>query len=294
MLQKTSLATKNTMDTTVLIFFFGQVWWNHLSAEIKVSANSSSPTYLYSTQKSGDLIQNERRKATSASPSSVKPWATAYQEPQLHDRHLIAAIIIGVILMSMIIVIVGIFLLKRWRHTDTSVPHWAGRSPFADGDIPDVTTNKEPVHGIKRSSVLSLLPWKFNKDTQLLESDERQLSDSRASLDALPSCGAEKIVGQSSPIVSSNSISSTSMQTSDCARPSNLSDVPLQSAIPEPLDLPPPPNWLQGVNEDLCPISNKSHLLEKNAEAQCSVAPDLIHQNLGEESLLPLPPEDLI
>ncbi|KAJ6657891.1 hypothetical protein lerEdw1_001811 [Lerista edwardsae] len=280
------------MDTIVLIFFFGQLWWNHLSAEIKVPANSSSPTYLYSTHKSGVLIQNERRKTTPAPPSSVKPWATEYQELPDHDGHLIAAVIIGVILMSMIIVIVGIFLWKRWRRTDTSVPHWAGRSPFADGDIADVTTNKEPVHGIKRSSVLSLLPWKFNKDTQLLESDEGQLSESRASLDALPSCGAEETVGQSSPIANNNSISSTSMQTSVCTSPSNLSDI--QSAIPEPLDLPPPPNWLQGVNEDLCPISNESHLLEKNADAQCSVAPGLIHQNLGEESLLPPPPEDFI
>ncbi|XP_061460856.1 protein EVI2B isoform X2 [Rhineura floridana] len=286
----------------VPVFFYGQLWWNLLSAEIKGPGNSpppalitttvvagpgkNPPTYSYQTIKPGVFDKYERQ--TSSSQNAQVPVA---EDPKPHNGHLIVAVVIGVILIVMIATIVGIFLWRRWKKSASSVPHWAGRSPFADGDVLDVTADKEPGQGTKRTSVLSLLPWRFNKETQLLENVEGELPESKESLDVLPKCAAEERETESSHTLT---VYSASMQAPVSEGPSSLINIPLQPDGTEPLDLPPPPNWLGGVNGDLCPKQTESLSLEPNAEIQHSGSLDLSHQIPGEGLLLPPPPEDFL
>ncbi|XP_042298736.1 protein EVI2B isoform X2 [Sceloporus undulatus] len=291
------------VNPAVFIFFYGQMWWNHVSAETQGPANFSSPTmlptvattvgdteitsqtYLTQTRKLGDSIKNNRPLST------AKPQHPITEEPKSHNEHIIAAVVIGVILIVMIVVIVSIFLWRRWKTADLPLPHWAGRSPFADGDLPEIATDKEVANGLKRVSVLSLLPWKFNKETQLLEPAEGSLSESKQNLDALSRCDTEET--ESSPTVTGNSVSSTSEQTAISGEPGSLVEVPLQAHSPEPLDLPPPPSWIGGTTGDLCPGPSESFSPEPNAEIQCPV-PDVSYQNPSETLLLPPPPDELL
>ncbi|XP_028563651.2 protein EVI2B [Podarcis muralis] len=275
----------------VLVFFYGQLWWNvsttlPITTTAVVGTGGKNPIQSYETSEPGDPVKFNQQTPT------TQPQVPAAEDPKPHDGgHFIAAVVIGVILTVMIVIIVGIFLWRRWRRSATPVPHWAGRSPFADGEVPDTTADKEPSQDTRRTSVLSFLPWKFNKDTQLLENAQGQLSESSQGPDVPPICGAEESGMQSS---STATASSASMQTAISEEPCSLIDVPLQSDSPEPLDLPPPPNWLDGANEDLCPKQTESLSLEPIAEIQGSGSLVLSHQIPGEELLLPPPPEDLL
>ncbi|XP_063002634.1 protein EVI2B [Elgaria multicarinata webbii] len=282
------------MDTPpiVLVFFYGQLWWNYVSANPTPPnprpAVIGPPARLQQTSTSGDPVKDGRQTPT------TKPGLPPGEEPKPYDGHTIAAVLIGVILTVMIIVIVGIFLWRRWRKASSSpLPHWAGRSPFADGDIPDVGAEKEPAPGVKRTSVLSLLPWKFNKDTQLLESVGGEASEPEQNLEASSKCGAEETGKRSSLATTGNSVSSTSLETGVSEGSSILTHVPLQADDPDPLELPPPPNWLGEVNGDLSPNHPETLSVQASTENQCAVPVDqLSSQNPGEAMLLPPPPED--
>ncbi|XP_060115552.1 protein EVI2B [Heteronotia binoei] len=283
----------------VLIYFYGQLWCSPLSAEIKGLSNSSLPatfqtpttvridpmtqpfSYSPPPSKHRDPAKNEGLPVTSATP-----MVTTEQGKKLHDGHLIGAVLVGIILMTMIVAIVGIFLWKRLRRRGSVDPHWAGRSPFADGDMLEITTDKDPMQSSKRASVLSVLPWKFNKNTLLLENAEGQLSEPGQSLDDPSANGADKRNSQSSYTATENSISSSaSLQTPISDGPGSLTDIPLQSddLLPEPADLPPPPSWTGESSKDLCPNTG-SLPLQSPEETLCSVPPNC--------SLLPPPPEE--
>lgn len=215
--------------------------------------------------------------------TALTPPGTGPKDHKPHDEHVITAVLIGVILIGMVIALLGIFLWKRRKRTAAVDPHWAGRSPFADGDLPDVTADGEPAaHGLKRASVLSLLPWKFNKNTQLLENIEGQLTESKQNLDDASQHGTEESNNQ----LTDNS-ANASMQTSVSDEPISLPDVlsPPGDPLPEPLDLPPPPNWLSGVDEDLASNEAGPLALESKAESPPALSP----QNPGDTSS-PLPP----
>lgn len=292
----------------VLIFFYGQLWCSPLSAEIKWPPNSSFPATFQTpttvsigpttqpfrssspTSKHGDPARNEGLPVSTAIPT-----ATTGQENKFHDGHLIGAVLVGIILMAMIVAIVCIFLWKRLRRTGSVDPHWAGRSPFADGDVLEITADKEPVQSSKRASVLSHLPWKFNKNTLLLENAEGQPSEQGQNLDDPSLVGADKRDSQSSPTATENSASSsTSLQTPISDGPGSLTDIPLQSndLLPDPADLPPLHGWISEVSQDVCPNSTGSLPLQSPVETLSLVPPDFSCKDPGEASLLPPPPEE--
>nr|XP_060613043.1 protein EVI2B [Anolis sagrei ordinatus] len=292
------MTTMNT-NPTVLIFFCGQIWWNPIFAETKGAANSSSPaplptvrvtevdtistTQIHSSQTRGSTKNNRPL-------STAKPRQPITEGPKSHNEHVLTAVVIGVTLIIMIAVIVGIFLWRRWRKAALPLPHWAGRSPFADGDVPEVATDKEVANGLKRVSVLSLLPWKFNKETQLLENADGPLSESRQDLDTASRCDTE----ESGPTATGNSGSSASEQTAVSEEPSDMVDVPLQAYSPEPLNLPPPPNWLGGLNGDLGPTQAEPVSLDPYAEIHHPMPPVANYQIPSEALLLPPPPDELL
>ncbi|KAL8199219.1 UNVERIFIED_CONTAM: hypothetical protein K2H54_037533 [Gekko kuhli] len=280
------------MDTSpiALIFFYGQLWCSPLSAEIKGPSNSSLPATLSTgpitqpfTPSSPTSKHRDPGKNDGPLVSTATPTVTTAQENKVHDGHLIGAVLVGIILMAMIAVIVGIFLWKRLRRRGSVDPHWAGRSPFADGDMLEITTDKEPVQSSKRASVLSLLPWKFNKNTLLLENAEGQPAEPGRSLDEpRAESAADKRDSRSSPTATENSVSSsTSLQTPISDGPGSLTEIPLQSddPLPEPADLPPPPSWNGEISKDFCPNDIGSLPLQSPVDTVRSTPPDFSCEN---------------
>nr|XP_008119483.1 PREDICTED: protein EVI2B [Anolis carolinensis] len=300
------MMTTMSTNPTILMFFCGQIWWNPIFAETKGAANSSTSTSspslipsvtatetdtIFTTQMHSSQTRTLGGSTKNNRPlSTAKPQKPITEGPKSHNEHVLTAVVIGVTLIIMIAVIVGIFLWKRWRKAASPLPHWAGRSPFADGDVPEVAPDKEVANGLKRVSVLSLLPWKFNKETQLLENADGPLSESRQDLDTASRCDTE----ESGPTATGNSVSSTSEQTAVSEEPSDMVDVPLQTYSPEPLNLPPPPNWLGGLNGDLGPTQPESLSLEPYAEIHHPMPLDATYQTPSEALLLPPPPDELL
>ncbi|XP_020642472.3 protein EVI2B [Pogona vitticeps] len=283
----------------LLLVLWAQLPRNIISAETKgLPASTPPPAKLPITRadirtqpwtpppsESDDSAKNNRELFT------TEPSHPRTEAPASHDGHLIAAVIIGVTLIVMIVVIVGIFLWRRWKRAASPLPHWAGRSPFADGDLPDVSAEKESGQGPKRVSVLSLLPWKLNKDTELLENAEGPSSASEQNLELPPGPPGSQET-ESCPTMTGNSDSSASMQTTLSEEPIGLVEVPLQPDAPGPLDPPPPPNGLGEIHGDLCPNPSESLLPQPITDAQCPVPLDPSYQT--PEEALPPPPEDLL
>uniref|UniRef100_A0A8D0CB29 Protein EVI2B n=1 Tax=Salvator merianae TaxID=96440 RepID=A0A8D0CB29_SALMN len=291
---------------TVFILFWGQLWWNPLLAQRKGPSVSSSPntvpflttevlglgptsiTYSYQSTERGHPAKNGRQ------PSTAKPRVPEPEEPQARDDHFIAAVLIGVILIVMILIIVGIFLWKRWRKVIPLAPHWAGQSPFADGDVLDDTTEKDPTPATKRTSILSILPWKFNKDAQLLENADGHLGESTQNVAITPTCNSEETEKQSSTTAVSKPDFPASMQSQLSEGPDTLTDVPLHPDSPRTFGLSPPPNGIHGGQEEPCPNHTQLASPGPNVVVHCSVTPTLPHQTVTDVFLYPPPPEDFL
>lgn len=279
-----TMATK----AIVLIFIYGQLWWSHTAGKGPAGGSLNAEPHIFPSQGSQS---KDSTKNVQQTPSSKPPLPTTTKGPKLANEHLIAAVIIGVILLLMIAIIVAIFLWRQRKRSNLPLPHWAGRSPFADGDVPDLTVDKEPPQGIKRMSVLSLLPWKLSKDTQLLENAEGQLSESRKSLEVPQGSGEASTESESSHTATATLDSSASSQTQISEEPNNLMDISLQPESPRLQD-PPSASCHSGVNGDI--FSPESLPMEQEVENQGSIIPDLPQQNVDEAVLLPPPPEDFL
>ncbi|XP_014812440.1 PREDICTED: protein EVI2B [Calidris pugnax] len=187
------------------------------------------------------------------------------------DGSWIAALIIGIILISMIMAIV-VILLWKCRKRPVVDSNWAGRSPFADGDTPDAFMDSDQAP--KRSSVLFMLPWKWKADSAVQE-------DPTAPEQPSP-CAASDDQGQLSPPGADGSVSGVSNPDTSPAPTTQAASAaedscPHPGASADPPDLPPPPDWLREPAGDQSPGGTK-------------------HQELssGPEEPLPPPPESLI
>lgn len=85
--------------------------------------------------------------------------------PHKTNSNLLATILIGVILTSMLVAITIIVLGKCLRKSVSNDQNWAGRSPYADGETPDICLDniRENEASTKRTSIISLMAWKPNK-----------------------------------------------------------------------------------------------------------------------------------
>lgn len=121
---------------------------------------------------------------TSNSPRNTPPFTL---EPtrgkgtaQKTKYNVVAAILIGTIIVSMLVAILMVILWKYLRKPVLNDQNWAGRSPFADGETPDMCMDniRESEASTKRASVVSLMTWKPSKSTLLADDLEVKLFES--------------------------------------------------------------------------------------------------------------------
>ncbi|XP_030392752.1 protein EVI2B [Gopherus evgoodei] len=219
----------------------------------------------------------------------MTPQTTTTEESESTDGSWIAALLIGIILSGMMIVIIIILLWKCSKKPARVDPNWAGRSPFADGDTPDifVENTKEMELVTKRTSVLSILPWKFNKNTPL---DDSKSSESKERPEKPSSCITKEksnpstptLKRDSGPLDANISVSSSNINigppppVSD--GPCDVCDPSLNPILPpsESPDLPPPPDEVQ---ENHCSKISKSLEFQSEAQSHFPPPPDLINQD---------------
>ncbi|KAM9525865.1 protein EVI2B [Guaruba guarouba] len=183
--------------------------------------------------------------APGVTPPAQFPGAPAEDS----DGSWIAALIIGIILISMITAIVIILLWKCRRRPGLAYSHWAGRSPFADGDTPDVLIDSD--QATKRSSALFVLPWKFKQDPNLqqeLTAAEQppdcttcnENTELPPPIDDHAAAGIPASNTEASPAPNTEASPAPIPEATGCAEDSSPHSVPSHDS----LDLPPPPDWL--------------------------------------------------
>ncbi|KAF6093630.1 ecotropic viral integration site 2B [Phyllostomus discolor] len=221
------------------------------------------------------------------------------QTPHKTDHNYIAAIIVGVFLVSMLVATIMMVLCKCLRKPVLNDRNWAGRSPFADGETPDMCMDniRENEAPTKRTSIISLMTWRPNKNTLLADDLEIKLFESSENIEDSNNSQTEKTKDQvngTSEESAGGSTIGTAISSSDDA------------------DLPPPPPQLLDLEGEernqsdkpamtiLSPIPNDSTSLppslgcvdqiceEHNSEFKESFPPPPDSLNL------PLPPEDVM
>ncbi|XP_045155341.1 protein EVI2B [Echinops telfairi] len=224
---------------------------------------------------------------------------TPKQYPHKTNSGSTAAITIGVILTLMLVAIAMILIWKCLRKPVANDQNWAGRSPFADGQTPDICIDNMRENEVpgKRMSIVSLMTWKPSKSTLLADDLEIKLFESTENVEDAnnPTTGKTKdqVTGTSEESADGTTIGTavSSSDDVDLLPPPPLSDVEgqegskqsdeppptMESPLPnDPTNAPPPLLCLKDTCED------------HNAEIQQPFPPSPDSLNL------PPPPEDLM
>ncbi|NXS70702.1 EVI2B protein, partial [Pandion haliaetus] len=275
-------------NQVMLVLFYGEIWkslstatpqnvsMNKRNAYTSTRSPIGDKAPLYQLQATGPSVHKSGRALTLATPLQF-PQAQA--EPS--DGSWIAALIIGIILVSMIMAIIIILLWKCCKRPVLVDSNWAGRSPFADGDVPDVFMDSDQT--TKRSSVLFMLPWKLKQDTNLHQDPTASEKPSH--------CTTSNENRQLPPPAEACSVASSSVSNTDAspaptsAAASCAPDSGPHPASPESPDLPPPPDWLREPAEGHGSDLSKHQGFHSETEEQFPPPPELHVQ----ESQEPLP-----
>ncbi|XP_051014038.1 protein EVI2B [Acomys russatus] len=215
-----------------------------------------SPTYLPRTD---NLPKNTPSPPVTPKPKSGNGIA----------QNAIAAILIGTIMISMLVAIFMLILWKYWRKPVVNDQNWAGRSPFADGETPDMCMGniRESEVPTKRSSVVSLMTWKPSKSTLLADDLEVKLFESSEHINDTNNLKTEnakdQVNGLSEDSADGSTIGTAVSSSDDADLPlppplldvgGNLSDKPtmrIDSLLPnDSTNLQPFPHSLNQVCED--------------------------------------------
>ncbi|NXI36998.1 EVI2B protein, partial [Galbula dea] len=281
-------------NQVILVLFYGEIWkslstavshnipMNKRNAASSVRSPAEDKAPLYPLPASGLSAHKPGRALLVTTPAQL---LTANAEPT--DGSWIAALIIGIILVTMIMAIIVILLWTCCKRPVVADSNWAGRSPFADGDTPDVFM--DPDQATKRSSVLFMLPWKLKQDPSLQQDPPASEKSSH--------CTTRNENNQLPPpaegcSVASNSVSDTEAPPAptSAAASSAHDSCPEQAASPGPPDLPPPPDWLTEPAEG--DSSELSQHLESQSEAEEPLPPppELLIPEVDEPLPQPTPP----
>ncbi|NXT39105.1 EVI2B protein, partial [Pelecanoides urinatrix] len=273
-------------NQVILFLFYGEIW-KLLSTAIpqNVSMNKRN-TYtsirspiedkppLHLLRATGPSLHKSGRALTVTTPPQ---FPKAYAEAS--DGSWIAALLIGIILISMIMAIIIILLWKCCKRPVLVDSNWAGRSPFADGDTPDVFMDSD--QATKRSSVLFMLPWKLKQDTNL--------QDDPIASEKPSHCTTSNANSQLPPPAEDRSGASTAVSNADAspaptsAAASRARDsCPQPAALPESPDLPPPPEWLREPAEGHSPHLSEYQEFHSETEEQLPPPPELLIQEIHE------------
>ncbi|NXF50772.1 EVI2B protein, partial [Oceanites oceanicus] len=276
-------------NQVILFLFYGEIC-KSLSTAIpqnvsmskrNASTSIGSPTEdkapLYLSQASAPRLEKSGRALTL---TTAPQFPNADAEPS--EGSWIAALIIGIILISMIMAIIIILLWKACRRPVLVDSNWAGRSPFADGDTPDVFM--DPDQATKRSSVLFMLPWKFKQDTNLQNDPTASENAPRRTTGTaqrqVPPPAAD-CPGASAPAPRAQPPPAPPWGAASCARHS----CPHPAASPPSPGLPPPPEWLRAPAEGQRSGLSTHQELQAGAEEPLPPPPPLLIQETHE----PLP-----
>ncbi|NXV22358.1 EVI2B protein, partial [Cepphus grylle] len=269
----------------ILVLFYGEIWKSLATAtpqDVSVlsrrNANTSmrSPRAekapLYVLQAAGPPSDKSGGALAVTTPP---PFPKAQAEPS--DGGWIAALIIGIILLSMIMAIIIILLWKCCKRPVLVDSNWAGRSPFADGDTPDVLMDSD--QATKRSSVLFMLPWKWKQDTALQQDPTASEKPSH--------CTASQENSQAPPPAEDGSVAGVSNPGASPAPRAEAASAapdscPHPAASPDSLDLPPPPDWLREPAGDQRSDGSNCQELPSETEEPLPPPPELLIQETEE------------
>ncbi|XP_055653061.1 protein EVI2A isoform X1 [Falco peregrinus] len=276
-------------NKVILVLVYGGIWkslstatsqntsMNKQNAYTSIRSPAEDKAPLYQLQATGPSLHKSGKALTvTTSPQFPK----AHAEPS--NGSWIAALIIGIILISMIMAIIIILLWKCCKRPVVVDSNWAGRSPFADGDTPDVFMDSD--QGTKRSSVLFMLPWKLKQDTNFHDhptASEKPPQPTTINENHQLSPPAEDCSAATVSVSNKDASPAPTSEAASCARNS----YPPAAALSECLDLPPPPDWLREPTEGHSSDPSKYQEFHSEAEEQLPPPPELLTQEIQE----PLP-----
>ncbi|NXR46177.1 EVI2B protein, partial [Hippolais icterina] len=275
----------------MLVLFCGEIWSSFSAAAPQHPATTESHTCTTATSPGADNPPLYQLQATGPSLyQSDRPLAAT--EPQAFpgeeeagDGSWVAALILGIILIGMVLAVIVILLWKCFMRPVLAESHWAGRSPFTDGDTPDLLMDSD--QGTKRSSVLFMLPWRLKPGTNLQE--ELTVSENP------PQHTTSTENGQAPPPAGGCSGASTAPAPAPApaSEPASTAadSCPPPDTPPEGSDLPPPPEWLREPTEEPSLDPSKHLALHLEAEEPQPPSPELLIQEIHET--LPQPEHPL-
>ncbi|NWT62468.1 EVI2B protein, partial [Erythrocercus mccallii] len=276
-------------NQVMLVLLCGEIWSSLSAAAPHHAATTESHTCTTATSARADKPPLYQLQATGPSLSqSDRPLAAIEPqdfpgEEEAGDGSWVAALIIGIILIGMTLAITIILLWKCCMRPVLAESHWAGRSPFTDGDTPDLLMDSD--QGTKRSSVLFMLPWRLKQGTNLQENPS--VSENP------PQHTTSTENGQLPPPAGGCSGAGTAPAPAPASEPATTAadSCPLPDAPAEGSDLPPPPEWLREPTEEPRSDPSKHSALHLEAEEPQPPPPELLIQEIHET--LPRPEHPL-
>ncbi|NXH46831.1 EVI2B protein, partial [Dicaeum eximium] len=267
-------------NQVMLVLFCGEIWsclcaaHHSATTESHTCSTATSPGAhkppLYQLRATGpSLYQSDRP------PDVTEPQAFPGEEAA-GDGSWVAGLLIGIILIGMMLAIIIILLWKCCMRPAPAESHWAGRSPFVDGDTPDLVM--DPDQGTKRSSVLFMLPWRLKQGTDLQEdptvSEHPPHHPGSAEKGQLPPPGAGCSRASTAPAPA----------PAPAPEPANAAadPCPPPDSPPECSHLPPPPDWLRDPAEEPSLDPSKHSALPLEAEEPQPSPPELLTQEILE------------
>ncbi|KAL2095722.1 hypothetical protein ACEWY4_007870 [Coilia grayii] len=117
-------------------------------------------------------------KSTTKNPAPpVKPRTTSASEQPSETHGIVAAVLIGLILLMMFVGFIFILVKKhRWQRRQLENSEWAGPSPFLDGSSQPHFSSDSTKDGSKRISFVGFLPQNLSKSHSLLDDTDEGLA----------------------------------------------------------------------------------------------------------------------
>ncbi|NXC52883.1 EVI2B protein, partial [Aleadryas rufinucha] len=269
----------------ILALLCGEIWRSPSAAAPHHAAMAESLTTARSPRADKPLPYQLQATGPSLYQSDTSLAVTEAQDfpgqEEAGDGSWVAALIIGIILIGMTLAIIVILVWKCCMRPVLAESHWAGRSPFTDGDTPELFMDSD--QSTKRSSVLFMLPWRSKQGTNsqedptVSESPPQHTTSTENGQLPPPAAGCPGAGTDPAPAPASEPASTAA---DSCPPP----DTPAESS-----DLPPPPDWLRGLSEEPSSDPSKRSARHSEAEEPLSPPPELLIQDIHET--LPPPPE---
>ncbi|NXH63704.1 EVI2B protein, partial [Rhabdornis inornatus] len=264
-------------NQAMLVLLCGEIWSSLCAAAPQHTATSpgAHKALLYQLQATGPSSYQSDQ-----SPLAVTEPQDFPEEEEAGDGSWVAALLLGSILIGMTLAMIVILLWKCCMRPALAESHWAGRSPFVDGDTPDLLM--DPEQGTKRSSVLFMLPWRLKLGTNLQE----ELTASENPPHTTSTENGQPALG-CSPVIVLNPAPNPAPAPASSAADS----CPAPDTAPECCDLPPPPEWLREPPEQPSSDPSEHSALHVDTEEPLPSAPELLIQEI--HKTLPQPEHPL-